>query len=118
MKLIYKNKKIEEICNDFKVATKIMGKPVAIKLMSIINTLESFPNLYEFGKIPQYKLHPLFQNRINEYSIVIAKGTKWRLIIYPLDQDGNILDDRSNEKDMLIKSIQVYLKEVSEHYEK
>lgn len=118
MKIEYKNTQTQKICTDIKKATKYLGKPVAEKLMDIINAIESFPSLRDFSNIPQYRLHPLVQNRKNEYSIVISKGTKWRLIISPKDENGNVLTDRAEEKQMLSKAVIVLVKEVSEHYGK
>ena len=66
---------------------------------------------------PQYRLHALSQNRNYQYSFVIHKGYKWRLIVYPLDESGNILKDKSNEREMLSKAVMVEILEVSEHYD-
>jgi hypothetical protein len=40
-----------------------------------------------------------------------------RLILYPLDEDGNLFEDLSNEKEALIKSVKIEILEVTEHYE-
>ena len=117
MKILYHNNKTERICNDFSKATKELGKDVAKKLFDLLNAIESFINLYDLYVLPQYRLHSLSGNRKNQYSFVIHKGSKWRLVIYPLDKDGNILSSGSNEKEMLIKAVIVEILEVSEHYD-
>lgn len=117
MKLIYSNSKTEKICNDYKKAVKDLGKDVANRLSDLLNALESFPTLLDIKCLPQYRLHPLFNNREYQYSLVIHKGYKWRLIIYPLDSEGNILKDKGNEKEMLAKAVMVEIVEVSEHYD-
>lgn len=117
MKLIYSNKKTRQICEDYKAAVKQLNKNVADRLMALIQALESFTALIDLSCLPQYRLHSLFGNRVNQYSIVIHKGTKWRLIIYPLDENEKLLTDKSNEKEMLSKAVIVEIVEVSEHYD-
>ena len=65
---------------------------------------------------PQYRLHSLEGNREHQYSLVIHKGYKWRLIIYPLDNEGKLLTDKSNENEMLSKAVMIEIVEMSEHY--
>ena len=48
--------------------------------------------------------------------MVISKKTKWRLIIYPLDENENKLLDKSKETEMLKMAVMVEIVEVSEHY--
>lgn len=117
MKIIYRDKKTKSICEDYKVAIKKLNKNVADKLMALMQALESFTALVDLYTLPQYRLHSLTGNRVNQYSLVIHKGTKWRLIVYPLDENEKLLIDRSNEKEMLSKAVIVEIVEVSEHYD-
>ena len=117
MKIVYHNNKTEKICNDVKKAYQELGKVVATKLFELINMIDSANNLHDLYIAPQYRLHALTGNRLDQYSFVIHKGSKWRLIVYPMDKDGNILKDKSNETEMLIKSVMVEILEVSEHYD-
>lgn len=117
MKIIFHNKKVEKICIDSSKAIKEFGREVAIKLGRLLDTMESFNNLYDLFLLPQYRLHALNADRANQYSFVIHKGSKWRLIVYPLDENGEVLKDKSNEKEMLIKAVMVDILEVSEHYD-
>lgn len=117
MKISYSNKKTEIICKDYKKAVIKLGDDVARRLSDLINALESFPTLLDIKGLPQYRLHPLGYDREFQYSLVIHKRYKWRLIIYPLDEDGNILKDKSNENGMLSKALMIEVVEVSEHYD-
>ena len=117
MKIIYSNKKVEKYCEDYNKAVKSFGKEVATRLSDLLNAIESFPTLLDLLSLPQYRLHALSQNRKYQYSFVIHKGYKWRLIVYPLDEDGKILTDRNNEKEMMAKAVMVEILEVSEHYD-
>lgn len=116
MKIIYSNKKTQKLCNDYKYAVRTLGNQVADKLMDLINAIESFPNLLDISHMPQYGLHSLTANREYQYSIVISKKTKWRLVIYPLDKNDELLTDKSNETKMLSMAVAVEILEVSEHY--
>lgn len=117
MKIIYSNNKTEKICNDYKKAVRELGIDVARRLSDLLNALESFPTLLDMKGLPQYRLHPLGYDREYQYSLVIHKGYKWRLIIYPLDNQGNLLKDKSNENEMLSKAVIIEIVEVSEHYD-
>ena len=117
MKVIYSNKKTEKLCEDFSKATKELGKEVATRLSDLLNAIESFPTLLDLLGLPQYRLHALGQNRKYQYSFVIHKGYKWRLIVYPLDENGKLLTDKSNEREMLSKAVMIEVLEVSEHYD-
>ena len=117
MKICYANKKTQKLCEDELKATRELGKDVALSLMSLVNLIESFPNLNDLKAFPQYRLHALHQDRKHQYSFVINKRYKWRLIVYPMGDDEVILTDNSNETAMLTKAVQVEIVEVSEHYD-
>lgn len=116
MKIKYSNKKTEKICEDYSKAVKQLGKDVATKLSDLLNAIEAFQNLYDLYQLPQYHLHALSGDREYQYSFVIHKGSKWRLIVYPLDEKEMLLKNKQNEKEMLIKAVMVEIVEVSEHY--
>lgn len=117
MKIIYSNKKTEKLCEDFNKAVKDLGRDVAIRLSDLLTAIESFPTLLDMLGFPQYRLHALKQNRKHQYSFVIHKGYKWRLIVYPLDESGTILKEETNERIKLSKAVMVEVLEVSEHYD-
>ena len=117
MKIKFKNKKTEKICSSLKEAQKLMGKDDAKRLMDLLNIIESFNNLYDLYNFPQYNLHPLKGDRKYQYSLKISKKTKWRLVIYPLDEQEQLLKEKTNEKEMLVKAVIIEVLEVSEHYE-
>lgn len=117
MKIIYSNKRTEKLCEDYSKANKEFGSIVAGRLFDLLNAIEAFTNLYDLFVLPQYRLHALKGDRANQYSFVIHKGYKWRLIVYPLDGNGNILKDKNNEKELLVKAVMVEILEVSEHYD-
>ena len=117
MKIIYKNKKTEKLCEDTKKAIKVLGKDIAISLANLINAIEEFNCLYDISLFPQYRLHQLSNNRQYQYSLTIQRSSKWRLIIYPLDEDENIWKSYENEKIKLTKAVCIEVLEVSKHYE-
>ena len=117
MKIIYRNNKTEKLCNDYKKAVRELGNDVARKLSDLLNAIESFPTLLDLKGLPQYRLHALMGNREYQYSFVIHKSYKWRLVIYPLDEQRNVLKDKNNENEMLSKAVMIEVLEVSEHYD-
>lgn len=117
MEIQYKNDKLKIICNNLKVATRKYGIDIAKALHKLINILEKAENLKDIAVLPQYRLHQLKGNRKDQYSVVILKSSKLRLILYPLDGDNNIMKSLNDENLMLIKCIKIKIEEVSEHYE-
>ena len=117
MKLLYANNKIEKVCNDTKSAIKKYVDKVGKNLSDLILLLQNVSSLMQIKKIPQYRLHALKGNRKNQYAIVITFGSKYRLIIYPLDEEENIVVCGENENYMLSTIKIIKIMEVSEHYE-
>jgi proteic killer suppression protein len=117
MEIIYHNKKVKEVCENFKEAIKKYGKEVAEKLHQLMNLIESFPNLHDIKTFPSYRVHLLKGDRKGQYSITISRNSKRRVILYPLDEEGKLIKDFSNEHSSLIKTVKVEIMEVSEHYE-
>lgn len=117
MTLLYKTKKLKKECNLLSEAIKKYGSELGKALLKLINLLENADNLKDISMMPQYRLHKLKGNRIDQYSITILKCSKYRLIIYPLDENNNIMYSRDNENLMFISCIKIQIEEVSEHYE-
>ena len=117
MNVVYKNKKTEKECNNINEAMRKYGNELGKALLKLINLLENADNLKDISMMPQYRLHKLKGNRIDQYSITILKSSKYRLIIYPLDENNNIMYSRDNENLMFISCIKIQIEEVSEHYE-
>lgn len=117
MKLIYNNKKIEKECNDLSVAKRKYGIDIAKALHKLINILENAENLLDIYKLQSFRLHLLKGNRKDQYSLTILKSSKLRLIVYPIDENNNIMRSLDNQNLMFIKCIIIKIMEVSEHYE-
>ena len=118
MTIKYSNKKVMEICTDSKAATKLLGAVVYRKLFALIYSLEEANNLSFLMHMSRYRLHQLVGDRKDQYSLVIHSSSKYRLIIYPMDSDGNIIEAKENENERLIQTVMVEILEVSEHYDK
>ena len=117
MKIIYRRKQDEKLCTDIKTAIKKLGTETANKLANLLNFILAFSNLKSLRGMPQYRLHALKGNRQAQYSLVITKSSKWRLIIHPLDENDNLLTAGINEMEMFVKAVTVEILEVSEHYD-
>lgn len=124
MRIIYSNKKIENICEDIKIATRHFGgnKMLAISLMSRINSIKQIEHIKDLINQPQMYFHKLLNKGKNKnlegyFAIdVKTRKDKWRIIIELLDEDKKPfvpcnIDTVSN----YVKVVEI--KEVSDHYE-
>lgn len=107
----YKNKKVQDICENEKKATKLLGRDVAKKLFLRLTWLNGAADLDFFNnKYKFLRIHSLKGNYEGFYAMDINK--QYRIIFYPCDEDGN----RDLESDFKSISI-VMIEEVSKHYE-
>ena len=117
MEIIYKNDKVKSVCNNLNYATKKYGISVAKALHKVIDYLIKVDNLKDVSLLKHLRLHQLKGNRQDQYSITILNSSKYRLIVYPIDENNNIMKSLDNEQLMFIKCIKIQIEEVSEHYE-
>jgi len=116
IKIKYKNKKIQKQCTDYCLAKKDFGVQVAEKLFSLIEFINNACNLNDVAVIPTHHLHPLHGARNGEFSLDLGRRLGWRLIVIPLNDEGNKWD--TNDISIIYKSTSVILVlEVSNHYE-
>lgn len=112
----YRNNRDKKVCTDFRKAKKEVGDRAADKLHSLINFIENAENLMDIKNVPTYNLHPLEGKRKGQFALDLGRRLGWRLIIIPLDDDGNkwTISDL-NEIYKLTNIVLVW--EVSNHYE-
>lgn len=115
IKIVYRDKKDEKICGDFRAAVKKIGPIAAEKLLKLINLILAAENLAEVGKF-NYRLHRLSGSRQNQYALDIGRKLGWRLIVIPLDETGAELI--SDGDALFCQSVKIVLVwEISKHYE-
>ena len=117
MEIIYKNDKLKDVCENLKLATRKYGLDVAKALHRVLDFLAKAENLKDFSLVKHLRLHQLKGNRQDQYSITLLNSSKYRLIVYPIDENNNIMKSLDNEDLMFIKCIKIQIEEVSEHYE-
>lgn len=115
IEIIFKNKKIEKICKNFKKAQKEYGKNVAEKLYSLINLLEAIETLKDISFMRTYNFHSLTGKRKGEYALDLGRKLGYRLIIIPLDENGNQWN--TNDINIINSTKIIIVMEVSNHYE-
>lgn len=116
IKIKYKNKTLQRQCTNYCLAKKDFGVQVAEKLFSLIEFIDSASNLNDVAVIPTYHLHPLHGKRNGEFSLDLGRRLGGRLIVIPLNDEGNKWD--TNDISIIYKSTSVILVlEVSNHYE-
>lgn len=112
----YRNNKLEKICHDYKKAQKEYNTNVAEKLLALIKLLERVECLNDVYMLRQYNLHPLHGDRKGQYAMDLGRKLGFRLIIIPLNEDGNVWEEKDLQKVYRITTI-ILVWEVSKHYE-
>ena len=115
MKIVYKDKKIERLCNDEEYANKYIGKDVTIKLMKVIYLLRNVSSLSDIYVYKSLNLHKLKGDLKDLYSIYLGKNTGYRLIIKPMNDELEIIVIKDTKEFKDVKNIEIV--EVSKHYE-
>lgn len=115
MKIVYKDKKIERLCNDEEYANKYIGKDVTIKLMKVIYLLRSVSSLSDIYVYKSLNLHKLKGDLKDLYSIYLGKNTGYRLIIKPMNDELEIIVIKDTKEFKEVKNIEIV--EVTKHYE-
>lgn len=113
----YRDNTVKKLCTDLKRAKREMPTNVAEKLYALINLMESAENLYDIANMQMYHLHPLQGNRAGKYALDIAgRRAGYRLIIVPLDDDGNEWEEK--DVNIVYRATRIIIAwEVSNHYE-
>ena len=109
MEIVYKNKSLERICNDFKKAKKEYGEVVAEKLLSTINRICAAENLVDIRDYLPMRFHPLKGDRVGTYALDLGKKLGYRLILRPIDSEGNSFTNEEiyNAKELEINIIKI-----------
>ena len=116
MEIVFKNKKLEEVCLNTKKSIQKYGDKGGKKLSMLISAICAADNLLDIYLMPQYRMHALVGDRKKQYSLVISKSSKYRLIVYPLDENNNIMISGDNENLMMKTCVMIEIVEVSDHY--
>lgn len=119
MDIIYANEKVKSQCTSLKAATKLFGgnKELAVSLMSRINAIEQATVIKDIILMRPFRFHGLKGNLKGFFAIdVKTVRDKWRIILEPLDKDGNVFDPCNIDEMASVVTI-VKIREVSPHYE-
>lgn len=109
MELTYKNKKLQDYCENSKYEKELAkkyGVEVVKKLPQRIKQLKAFDCLNDIPTSPPFRRHKLIGKREGQFAINITN--QYRLIIKP--EENNIIID-------LIEINKIEIVEVSKHYE-
>jgi len=87
MKIVFKNKKMQKLFEDYSELCKHYGNLQADEIIKRTNELLSSESLSDIYKLPQARLHPLTGNMKGLYSVDV-KHPK-RLLFAILDGDPN-----------------------------
>ena len=123
LELVYASKKVKEQCTSLKAAKKLFGgdATMAAKLHSRVNALEQAETRKDIIVQRQFHFYKL-ANKGNKrlegfYAMdVKSRSDPWRLILRPLDSNGEPFDSCSIDEISDVVEV-VGIKEVSKHYE-
>lgn len=90
MEVNFEHKKLQKICEDEKQLKMAYGKIQAKEIIKRISELISAENLYDISRLPQARLHKLYNNWKGHFAVDIKHP--YRLILLPLN------DGSSNKK--------------------
>lgn len=78
--------------------------------------LESVETLKDIQMLQIYNIHPLEGNRKGQYALDLGRRLGYRLIIIPLDEEGN--EFKEKDVNIIYQSTRIIVTwEVSNHYE-
>lgn len=124
MKVIYKDKRIEEICTDFNKAKRFFNgkEKLALSLLSRVNAFASANVIHDIIIQPQFSFHNLINQgknkNMNGYFAVDVKTRRdgWRIILRPLNEDEKeFIPCEIDKISKIVKKVEIM--EVSNHYE-
>lgn len=115
MKILYKNRKVEEQFNPLYRGKWRYPKQVIFKLIDTANLIKSIETFYDISRYPPFHLEKLKGTRKDEWSIRLG-NTGYRVTLIPCDENGILhVDGDILARCKTIKIIMIT--EVSNHYE-
>lgn len=119
MKIIFSTNRVKAQCTDYKAAKKLFGGNMSMvtSLMARINAIERAIKIKDIINVPSFHFHKL-KGRYDEYFAIDVKSRKdkWRIILRPLDNEGNVFAPCNIDE--IADTVEIIeIKEVSAHYE-
>jgi proteic killer suppression protein len=91
MDIIFKSKKLEKQCNDFRILVRQHGQTRARKLRQRLDDLLAASSLAEVSKLPPARCHELVGDRAGQLSIDLDHP--YRLILIPANDPTPLKED-------------------------
>ena len=117
MEICYETKDAEKKCTDFSYAKKKLPKDVAEKLASHINYIEQAEKFSDIINYPPFNFHKLLGDRKGYYALDVGRRLGYRIIIEPLDDNGDSLIKENDMKIITNCTKIVLVLEVTNHYD-
>ncbi|MDO5028604.1 MAG: type II toxin-antitoxin system RelE/ParE family toxin [Bacillota bacterium] len=111
MYILYFDKKIQRLCNDYKYAKKKLPLKIADKLFQTINFIENSSSLNTLIKYKPFNFHDLKGNRLGQYAIDIgSRRDGYRLIVKFNESKEEVFKNS-------IEITEIIVKEMGNHYD-
>ncbi len=123
MKIEYASTKVEAQCTSLKEARKLFGgdNALAVSLQARINSINQADTIKDIVMLPPLHFHALKNKdgkNLDGYFAIDVKSRRepWRIILQPLDEDGNpYVPCNIDEIAPYVRIVEI--SEVSKHYE-
>lgn len=92
MDILFKSKRLRELCHDDALATRALGQPSAQKLRTRLDDLAAINNLGLARKLAG-RFHPLTHDRDGQFALELHGG--FRLVFEPMQEPLPRLNDGS-----------------------
>ncbi|WPX08244.1 type II toxin-antitoxin system RelE/ParE family toxin [Anaerocellum danielii] len=112
MEVRYKTKKLQKICENYKLAQKEFGQDIAKKLFQRLNELKAAKSLYDISCLPATGFHKLEGSRKGQYAVYLVHP--FRLVFTSISPSEN---QTQNDID-LTKIIIIQIEEVIDYHGK
>jgi toxin HigB-1 len=107
MKLYFRSRKLQKVCESLSEAQRAYGKVVASKLAHRLAELRAVETLADLRQMPHTGFHQLKGDRSGQYALGLPNG--WRLLISPRTQYvGKSLVDLATVREIQIDEVTNY----------
>jgi proteic killer suppression protein len=104
MRIFFRTKKLQKICENYKQASKKWGPEAARRLVRRLEQIKASSNLKIFMLVHR-RCHHLTGNRKGQYAADLKHPG--RLIFYPCDEEAGIIDESAIDPES-ISAVLIY----------
>lgn len=116
MDIVYKNKNVESVCVDYRVAKRRYNSKIAEKLFAALELIRNAESIKDVALYPPFHFHALKGDWNGFFAIDLGRRLGYRLIVRP-KRGGNYVTAAEVFSASAVEIILIQIEEVSNHYE-